>query len=319
MNPTPLIVASFVFGVASFATAQPEDHPRRELPQELLEQFDIDLDGKLSKDERSLMREESKLRAETYKLKMLTRFDANADGQLDREERQLARETVQSEMLEKYDANDDGELSRDERKAAAKAEDLPPRHMMRPEGRRGQRGERGERGARGTQGEHGERLGHFGDEMTPAGPPSESCLNGECPKGEKGARGQRGPRGKRGERGTRGARRGKAGHRFRMDPEQMQRFDTDGDGQISPEEKAAARKQFTERKRADRTQRRVSNTIDANNDGLIDPDELAGALEMIRLGDQSMDLNRDGTVDDKDTLLLIEKAIAPKPESIHNP
>ena len=74
---------------------------------------------------------------------MLEQWDADGDGRLSREERDDARAARREADLEAWDADGDGRLSRDEREAAREA----GARLGRPGGRGG-RPERGERGPR---------------------------------------------------------------------------------------------------------------------------------------------------------------------------
>ena len=56
-----------------------------------------------------------------HRAKMLERFDANKDGQLDDQEREAAREARKAEMLQRFDTDKDGKLSDSEREAARSA------------------------------------------------------------------------------------------------------------------------------------------------------------------------------------------------------
>lgn len=64
----------------------------------------------------------------------------------------------------------------------------------------------------------------------------------------------------------------------------MQQFDTNGDGQVSEDERKAAR-----RKRAED----LRKAADTNGDGKVTPDELAGG-NFRRMDPQSLDANKDG-------------------------
>ena len=68
----------------------------------------------------------------------------------------------------------------------------------------------------------------------------------------------------------------------------IESMDTDGDGKISDEERAAAMKQRSEKMRA---------RLDTNNDGKLTPDELANAKGRMRFDDPaSLDTNHDGDI-----------------------
>lgn len=126
MKITKLFVTAALLGSAAFATAQ--DKPKRPPhPPEVLEKFDTDKDGKLSKEEREAMR------AEREK-EMLEKYDADKDGKLSDEEKAVAKEDHKKEMLAKFDKDGDGKLSEEEREAM-------PKH---PRGKRGPGGPDGE-------------------------------------------------------------------------------------------------------------------------------------------------------------------------------
>ena len=77
---------------------------------EIINRYDSDRDGNLSRDERSVMRKKMQGRKE----ELMQKFDANGDGTLDNEERTTIRKAFQkhiSEALESFDA--EGEEIRD--------------------------------------------------------------------------------------------------------------------------------------------------------------------------------------------------------------
>ena len=116
MKKTLLLTASLLVPMVLQA-APPEDGkgkgPRgqRSVPAEVLEKFDTDGDGKLSKEER-------KAAHEARKAERIAKYDTDGDGELSDAEKQAARDARKAEMLEKFDADGDGELSKEERKAA---------------------------------------------------------------------------------------------------------------------------------------------------------------------------------------------------------
>lgn len=307
MKTTAMVATVFALGSAQVALAQADrhhHHREHRLPAHLVEQFDLDLDGRLSQDERGLMREEMQLRAEGFKLKVLERFDADGDGALSPEEREIAHETMRAEFVDRFDSDGDGELSKEERRSAVESGEVPPHALMRKHRDRGER--RGERGA-----------GRFG-------PGDEMALAGPSQRGERGFGRHRGPRmspeqmqqfdtdgdGLLSHEEKQGAKEAMRA-RFR---ERMQEFDADGDGAFSKEERDAARRALRGERQTQERERSPAGQIDGDGDGVIDQDELRAALEKVRLGDPSMDLNVDGAVDDSDTVLLIEKMTAPKAE-----
>ena len=101
---------------------------RPEVRAKLLERFDADGDGTLSKEERLAARKaHQKITAQRQarRHKMIERFDTDGDGTLCEAERVAAREarqqvaaqrqTRRQEMLIKFDADGDGTLSVEER------------------------------------------------------------------------------------------------------------------------------------------------------------------------------------------------------------
>jgi Ca2+-binding EF-hand superfamily protein len=122
MKSTTLIILGAVVGLASIAGAQ--DKPKREgrpVPPEILEKFDLDKDGKLSKEERDAARAARE-----------KEFDKDGDGKLNDEERKAMQEDNQKRFLKRFDKDGDGKLS-DEEKAAI------------PKGPRGERGPKGDK------------------------------------------------------------------------------------------------------------------------------------------------------------------------------
>ena len=130
----------------------------------LLERFDVNKNGRLDPPEQARMREQMRLRqqgkpqprpdqprpagTEANRQRLLQRFDANGNGQLDPDEQQKAQQAVEefrrraggnrgntqglkprerksrldtSALLEKYDTNKNGTLDADERRAAMEA------------------------------------------------------------------------------------------------------------------------------------------------------------------------------------------------------
>ena len=149
MKATTLIALSAMLGTCAFAqeTPKPEgqrpQRPQRQMPAELLKQYDKDGDGKLSDAERTAMQEAMKAKMEERRKANLEKFDANKDGKLDEAETKTMRETMQKERLEKYDTNKDGKLDEEETAKIPAAE----RFMGGPGGPGGRQG--GRQGGRG--------------------------------------------------------------------------------------------------------------------------------------------------------------------------
>jgi hypothetical protein len=101
----------------------------RQLPPEVVKEFDKDGDGKLSDDEAKAAREAMQAKREEARKKMLEKYDADKDGKLSDEESKKMREDMQAKrkaLLEKYDADKDGKLSPEEIKTAKDAgEEIP--------------------------------------------------------------------------------------------------------------------------------------------------------------------------------------------------
>ncbi len=142
MKSPQLLKLGILVGTCTFAVAQDEpkrperpERPAREIPAEVLEKFDKDGDGKIS-------REEHKAMGEERQKEMLSKFDKDGDGKLSDEERTAMREEMQArhkQLLEKYDADKNGKLSPEEIKTARDAgEKMPPRGG--PGGKEGREG-----------------------------------------------------------------------------------------------------------------------------------------------------------------------------------
>jgi Ca2+-binding EF-hand superfamily protein len=125
MKTNHWMILGLLISASSFVCAQdPSKHRQeRKIPAEILEKFDKDGDGKISREERKAMDEERKK-------EMLAKFDKDSDGKLSDEERAEMRAEMESrhkELLEKYDADKDGKLGPEEIKTAREAgEKIPP-------------------------------------------------------------------------------------------------------------------------------------------------------------------------------------------------
>lgn len=85
---------------------------------------DTNNDGKLSEDERKIMRENRRELWQARRKAILEQFDTNHDGVLDTEERQARKAFFvekRAAFIAAFDNDDDGKLSRDERIAARKS------------------------------------------------------------------------------------------------------------------------------------------------------------------------------------------------------
>lgn len=152
----PLMTLGALLGTCLFVSAQDApprpERPQRQLPPELIKEYDKDGDGKLSDDERTAMRDAMRARGEAQRKATLEKYDADKDGKLSKEEAEKARTERQAEMLKKYDKDADGKLSVEERRAIPYSE----RGFGGPGGPGGRRGGRGgEGGAPGQDGKPG--------------------------------------------------------------------------------------------------------------------------------------------------------------------
>ena len=97
---------SLLFSTSAIAEG---DERKRKFREKIIEKFDTDGDGKLSKEERKALKEQ----------RMLKRFDADGDGSLSEAEKATARET-RKKMMEKFDVDGDGKLNQEEKAALRK-------------------------------------------------------------------------------------------------------------------------------------------------------------------------------------------------------
>lgn len=156
----PLMTLGLLLGTCLFATAQdaapqrPErpNRPARQLPPELIKEYDKDGDGKLSDDERKAMQEAVRAKREAQQKADLAKYDKDGDGKLSAEERKTMMSERQAELLKKYDADGDGKLSSDERQKIPAGERMFGGRGGRGPGAEGGRGGRGGRGQGGPQG-----------------------------------------------------------------------------------------------------------------------------------------------------------------------
>src|SRR5262245_31461203 len=81
--------------------AKPEGrrpHRGMEFRKKILERFDANKDGQLDEAERKAAREAFEQRRGEFKAKAMEKFDANQDGRLDENERQAAKEAMKERM-----------------------------------------------------------------------------------------------------------------------------------------------------------------------------------------------------------------------------
>lgn len=120
MKTTTMLALCAMIGAGAVARAQDKpqrpDRPNRQIPPEILKEFDKDGDGKLSQEERQAARE-------ARQKAMLEKFDADGDGKLSEDERKKMQETVRAERLKQFDKDGDGKLSKEERQAMPRFRD----------------------------------------------------------------------------------------------------------------------------------------------------------------------------------------------------
>ena len=101
--------------LGGIASAAPGD---RQPSPRMLEKFDANRDGQLDDAERQVMKEKFRAKHEKRRQKLLAEFDAIKDGKLDEAERARAHEVKSAERFKKLDTNGDGVLSLQEFQAA---------------------------------------------------------------------------------------------------------------------------------------------------------------------------------------------------------
>jgi hypothetical protein len=110
-----LISAPLVAGAATYAAAQGDAPPRKEL----IQKFDQNGDGVLDDAERADLRAAFAAKRAAHRQAMLDKYDTNHDGVLDAAERAAMRDDLLTKKFQKLDSNGDGQLSLDEFKAGA--------------------------------------------------------------------------------------------------------------------------------------------------------------------------------------------------------
>ena len=120
MNTTLTMIALALAGTLAVQAQEPAPEGQRErrggnrqLPAEIVKEFDKDGDGKLNDEEAKAARAAQQAKREEAQKKMLEKYDADKDGKLSQEENQKMREDLQAKrkaLLEKYDANKNDRL-----------------------------------------------------------------------------------------------------------------------------------------------------------------------------------------------------------------
>lgn len=114
------LVVGLMMLMAVPVMAQKNDDVRREKLRRLrreyiLKKYDVDKDGRLSRQERQALHRDRKARRN----RLLAQFDKNKDGRLDRTERMAMRQARRTRravarydgLLQRHDANKDGKLA----------------------------------------------------------------------------------------------------------------------------------------------------------------------------------------------------------------
>lgn len=106
---------------------------RAQLRAKLLERFDANGDGQLDESERATAKAAFEAKRAERKQQVLEKFDTNGDGRLSDGEKATAKEAAKAKVKEHFDANGDGTLDAAERRARRRA----MRHRGRMRHRRG--------------------------------------------------------------------------------------------------------------------------------------------------------------------------------------
>ncbi len=111
-----MMVIGAMIGSCLIASAQDKgQNPKREIPPEILKEFDKDEDGKLSDNERKAAKEARNAKRKEWRKKALADFDKDGDGKLTGDEQKAARKAHKAAMMKKFDKDNDGKLSEEER------------------------------------------------------------------------------------------------------------------------------------------------------------------------------------------------------------
>jgi hypothetical protein len=116
MKTTHLMILGALLGATAISGAQEKPKRGGPVPPEILEKFDADKDGKLSKEEREAARAARE-----------KEFDKDGDGKLNDEERKALREDNRKKFMARFDKDGDGKLSDEEKKAIPERPDRGPK------------------------------------------------------------------------------------------------------------------------------------------------------------------------------------------------
>ena len=138
-----ILLSTLVLAPFAFAQGGEDRGPRRGAPPHILEKFDADGDGELSKPEREAARAHGKAKREEMR-EFRKSFDTDGDGKLNEAERASFKVAKEKKILEHFDADKDGTLNADEQARADKAK----KHMKERRGKRNKDGKRERKGPR---------------------------------------------------------------------------------------------------------------------------------------------------------------------------
>jgi Ca2+-binding EF-hand superfamily protein len=113
-----------VAGATSYAVAQGDGQPHKEL----IQKFDQNGDGKLDAAERAQMKAAFEAKRAEHHKEMLAKYDTNKDGKLDAAERKVMRDDKLTQRFQVMDKDSDGKLTLAEFKAGAGAKHGFHRH-----------------------------------------------------------------------------------------------------------------------------------------------------------------------------------------------
>lgn len=275
MRKTLSVLAVCLFVAPGFADDKPRRQISPELRQKLLEQFDADKDGKLNEEERAKARAEFEKRRGNAKdrpaqpnaeaarkrfQEIVAKFDKDGDGRLNEEERAAAQKARQGaggpnpearkrfqEIVAKFDKDGDGRLNEEERAAAQKAmggqfanrrAEIVKKFDKDGDGKLNAEEQAAARKALGGQAGAGRPNIDRAEVMKKF----DKDGNGTLDDTEKAAIKKHFEelRAKRGPAGADARPKADAPAKRRVNPEALKKFDKDGDGKLSPEERKAA-------------------------------------------------------------------------------
>ncbi len=140
-----ILLSTLVLAPFAFAQGERERGPRKGPPPHMIEKFDVDGDGELSKSEREAARAQMKSKMEEMR-EFRKSFDADGDGKLNETEQATFDVAREQKILERFDEDKDGSLNADEQARADKAKERMKKMRKRcdKDGKRGKKGPRGD-------------------------------------------------------------------------------------------------------------------------------------------------------------------------------